>query len=292
MKRKKLLYIFLLLLLPVYIISVLSVSDGRSEDSEFLVAFLDVGQGDSIFIETPSGYQVIVDGGSGSKVLRELRKLMEVNDRYIDMLIATHPDRDHIGGLTDVLKMFDVGSVLMTRIESDTYTYKNFIKAVENNAVENEEAETFFIDNRNVLEFPDGVLLEILAPISGTRGLDNNNGSIVIKVTYKDKSFLLTGDIERATESRLVSIYDDIDKLKSDVLKVSHHGSKSSSIDRFLEEVDAKWFVISAGENNRYGHPHPSVIDRLKKEGGEILHTKDGTHLFEVVEDELVIKVI
>ena len=287
MKKKKLLYIFFLLLLPIYVLSVVYVSDGRSEDSEFLIAFLDVGQGDSIFIETPSGYQIIVDGGSGSKVLRELRKLMKVNDRDIDVLIATHPDRDHIGGLTDVLNMFDVGSILMTSTTSDTYTFKNFLSAVEN-----EDADVLIVDGREVFEFPDGVLLEILSPINGTSGLSKNNASIVIKVTYKDKSFLLTGDIERATESRIVSIYDETDKLKSDVLKVSHHGSKTGSIDRFLQEVDALWFVISAGRNNSYGHPHPSVLDRLKKEGGEILHTKDGTHIFEVIDDQLLTKVI
>ena len=240
------------------------------------VAFLDVGQGDSIFIESPNGNQVLIDGGSNKKVLRELGEIMSFYDRSINVVIATHPDKDHSGGLVPVLENFSVDIVIEPGVESDTKIYQSFEDIIEEKEIKRILARR---DMVVVLDRKNGIYLSILFPNQDVSGWDKNDASIVAKLIYKDTSFLLTGDSPKGIESYLV--YTDGPSLKTDVLKLGHHGSKTSSSEAFLQAANPLYAIISAGADNRYGHPHKEVIDRLEKLNISYLATyEEGTIIF------------
>lgn len=226
------------------------------------VSFLDVGQGDSIFIESPVGTQVIIDGGPDSRVLGELTTEMGIFDKTIDLLVATHPDRDHIAGLVDVLSRYKVSTIVLTTVEGESSEYQMFKDAViSENAtiIEGYEGEVFDLGSGTA----GAVMLTLLFPPKDMIELDTNTSSIVAKLTYGNTSFLLTGDSPRSIESYLVSRYGE--SLHSTVLKVGHHGSRSSSGEDFLDAVAPRVAIIESGKDNPYGHPHKEVIDALKK---------------------------
>jgi competence protein ComEC len=239
------------------------------------VAFLDVGQGDAIFIEAPNGNQMLVDSGPNTKVLRELSKLMPFYDRSIDVVIATHPDADHIGGLIDVFERFDIGMFLEPGVEHDTNAYAALLRAVD------KEASTRFLARRGMsIVLDNGVIIRILFPDRDVAGLDTNDASIVAQLVYGETEFLLTGDSPQKIEEYLTSLYGD--ELESDVLKVGHHGSKTSTSELFLGFASPRIAVISAGAQNRYGHPHEKVLSVLEQFDVETFITsKLGTIVFE-----------
>lgn len=238
------------------------------------VAFLDVGQGDAIFIEAPNGNQMLIDGGRGRAVLEKLSKVMPFYDRSIDVVIATHPDQDHIGGLPNIFRRYDIEYFLESGISHDTAAYATLISLVEQAGVERVFARRGM---RIVLD--EGVFLDILFPDREPTGMKPNDASIVAKLTYGDTSFLLTGDTTKRIERYLASVHGKA--LDIDVLKVAHHGSKTSSDPMLLGFASPSYAVISAGEGNSYGHPHKEVIDSLLKFGAEILETaKRGTIIF------------
>lgn len=250
------------------------------------VAFLDVGQGDSIFIESPNGNQVLIDGGSNKKVLRELGEIMSFYDRSINVVIATHPDKDHSGGLVPVLENFSVDIVIEPGVESDTKIYQSFEDIIEEKEIKRILARR---DMVVVLDRKNGIYLSILFPNQDVSGWDKNDASIVAKLIYKDTSFLLTGDSPKGIESYLV--YTDGPSLKTDVLKLGHHGSKTSSSEAFLQAANPLYAIISAGENNRYGHPHKEVLDRLEKLNISYLATyEEGTITFQSDGKEITLK--
>lgn len=254
------------------------VPHGFSFDSDrgtyLQVHFLDVGQGDAIFIETPSGKQVLIDGGRDGRVLGELSHVMGFFDREIDMVVGTHPDLDHIGGLIDVLKRYKVASILTTenKGESSAADLYNKLKASEGAEVVNaRRGQTFSVG--------DGALLEVLFPDSDPSEMESNTSSIVLKLRYGSSTFLFTGDSPKNIEEYLV--LTEGEHLKSDVLKVGHHGSRTSTSELFLEEVAPTYAVVSAGRDNSYGHPHVEVTDLLFNKRVEMLVTaKEGTVTF------------
>lgn len=228
------------------------------------VHFLDIGQGDSIFIQTPSRRQVLIDGGqSDSPVLENLGNLMPFYDRNIDMVVVTHMDADHIGGLLQVLDRFEVGAVFVSYSNSDGELAQNFFDKVKQKQiplVEVSAGDRFRLDKE--------VYFDVLWPIpSLAKNLSDNEKSVVLKLVYRDDTFLLTGDIEKFAEYRLAQ---NGANLQSDVLKVSHHGSNSSSVKYFLDKVAASIAIIQVGKNP-YGHPHPNVLERLQNTGAQIL---------------------
>lgn len=241
-------------------------------DDTFSIAFLDVGQGDSIFIETPRGVQVLVDAGSGAQVLRQLHRVMPFYDRSIDIVIATHPDKDHIGGLPDVFKRFEVGTYIESSVEDDGGIYHSLQESVKY------EGSRHIVVNSPLSFVVDGVRFDILFPDRVATEIEKNTASLVMQVTYGHHSFLLTGDIPKSIERYLVAKYGT--KLQSDVLKVGHHGSKTSSDALFVQTVAPTYAVISAGDSNWYGHPHAEVIDTLDSFHINISETKKGTILF------------
>lgn len=255
----------------------------EQQTEELLVTFLDVGQGDATLIESPYGTQVLIDGGRGRSVLHELNRALGFFDRSIDVVVATHPDADHIGGLIEVLKRYEVSTILMTENESDTPEYGAFMERVRE-----EGAVVRYVRRGERYDFGVGragsTTLTVLFPDHDPRALESNTSSIVAELEYGVTSFMLTGDSPAAIEAYLVS--KDGESLKSDVLKAGHHGSRTSSSEVFVSAVSPTYVIISAGKDNSYGHPHREVMDRFTAHGiitkntadeGSISVVSDGT---------------
>ena len=264
------------LLVPAAFAASLTWSQALTNDDRLHVMFFDVGQGDAIFIETPGGRQVVVDGGSDPLLMtRLLGERMRFNDRHIDIVAATHPNSDHIGGLAQVLERYDVGAVLERRIEYDSAAYQAWSRAV--NAEMAQGARVIDASAGQVIALDADVRIEVLGPppilLGGTES-DADNASLVLRLVYGEVSILLTGDIFSEAERALLASGTALD---SDVLKVPHHGSDSSSTRDFLSAVSPAAAVISVGEGNSYGHPHANVVERLRE------HVADGM-LFQTAE--------
>lgn len=230
------------------------------------VVFLDVGQGDAIYIETPKGSQILIDGGSTQAVLRELSKVVPFWDRSIDFVIATHPDADHIGGLVDVFEAFQVSYVMDTELKRDTPTAKAYERAVELEGVEK------ITPTRGTRITLDGNVVITVLSQEVVAASNTNEASIVVRLDYGESSFLFTGDATKETERELLSLHRSLD---ADVLKVGHHGSNTSTSSEFVSAVSPNIAVISVGKNNSYGHPAPEVISTLESQNVKILRTDE-----------------
>ena len=220
------------------------------------VNFFDVGQGDAIFIETPAKHQILIDGGPSSVILEKLGNEIPFYDKSIDLIILTHPDRDHLAGLIDVLEKYEVNNILWTGIIKDISEYREWI-----NLLEEEEAEIYIAKSGQKIK-SQKVQLDILFPFENLNGQEFknvNDTSIVARLGFNKTYFLLTGDISKSIERKFLEKEIDID---ANVLKIAHHGSKTSSSQEFLEKVSPQVAVISVGENN-YGHPHSEVLEKL-----------------------------
>ncbi|MGB2580444.1 MAG: ComEC/Rec2 family competence protein [Minisyncoccia bacterium] len=249
------------------------------------VAFLEVGQGDAIYIEAPNGNQMLIDGGpSSGALLRALGSVMPFWDRSIDVVIATHPDQDHVGGLPAVIDRMSVDSVVITENTSDTGAYSAFEKAIAENKSRRilaRAGERIILDN--------GVVLEILFPDRNTTNWESNTSSIIARLSYREESFIFTGDAPESIEKYIVS--KSSGELHSSVLKLGHHGSRTSSSKIFLSAVDPKYAVISAGKDNKYGHPHKEVTDLLGELKIPAVRTyEQGTIIFETNGNDLLVK--
>ena len=239
------------------------------------VAFLDVGQGDAIFIESPTGKQILLDGGPDGSVLSRIGALLPFYDRSIDMLIVSNPDKDHFAGFIDVLKNYQVGNIMEPGTIPNTEIYKIFKEFVR------EEGATSVLARRGMnIDLGGGAYLQILFPDRDVSGLSTNDGSIIAKLVYGGTSFLLPGDTTQNIEKYLIGL--DGSNLDVDVLKLAHHGSKTSSSEALLAVTTPDYAIISAGLHNKYGHPHKEVIERLAKYNIPTLGTyEDGTIIFE-----------
>jgi len=245
-----------------------------SGDGLLTVAFLDVGQGDAIYIETPDGVQVLIDGGPDRGVLTELASVMPLFDRTLDVLVATHSDKDHIGGLVDVLSRYDVLNIVRTENKNDTSVTEIFA------ALGAKETDKLHIASAGQqLQLGASTTLAVLSPLGDPSAWESNASSIVAQLQYGDIAFMLTGDAPIGIEDYLVESYGEL--LQSDVLKLGHHGSKTSSGEAFLKAVLPSYAIVSAGVDNRYGHPHKEVLERVSVVEAEILSTVEkGTIIF------------
>lgn len=222
------------------------------------VAFLDVGQGDSIYIEAPNGATMLVDGGRDDRVLGKLAKVMPYGKKRIDAVIATHPDADHVGGLIPVMDNFQVGAMVYSGKSSNTKTYHDIETRMTK--IPHVLARTGM---QIVLDQAHGVYFDILYPDHDVSGVkETNDASIVGQLVYGNERFMLTGDAPLDIEYHLMETVPK-SKLQSTVLKLGHHGSRTSSSEAWLETIHPEYAIVSAGKNNRYGHPHKEVIDRL-----------------------------
>lgn len=222
------------------------------------VYFLDIGQGDAIYIRTPAGHDMLIDGGPSSVVLRRLAEVMPFYDKSIDVVIETHPDADHIGGLPSVFERYEVGRFIEPGIES-----KNAIDDEIRRLLKVEGISSELGRRGTRINFGDGSYFDILHPIGDVSNLkDTNSASIVGKLSYGSTSVMLTGDAPKSTEDQLVRL--DGEKLYSTILKAGHHGSKTSSGEEFVRLVDPEYAIISSGKNNRYHHPNSETLETFR----------------------------
>jgi competence protein ComEC len=232
------------------------------------VTFLNIGQGDAILIETPDGVQALVDGGPDATVLAELAAALPWFDRTLDLVIGTHPDKDHIGGLVDVLQRYRVDTIITTENTGETVTASEY-----RNSLKQEGAAVVIARTGQVYQLGASTTVVIFSPASDPSMLESNTASVVAQVRYGEIEFMLTGDAPASIERYLVDTYGE--QLASDVLKLGHHGSKSSSADEFLAAVKPKFAVVSAGKNNTYGHPALETVARVKDHNIPIISTID-----------------
>lgn len=267
----------LLCLLTFVLAGLWFVEEGVISGSEahLMVRFLDVGQGDAIHIMTPDGYEALIDGGASAAVLRELVSGRSFFDRHIDLVVATHPDADHIGGLVDVLERFEVATVLETSNQNDTPVADRFMAAVAAEGAKRIDATA-----GQVISLGASTTVRVLAPMGDETNWPSNAASIVIQLVYGETSFLLTGDVPSATERYLVEQAGQ--SLASTVLKLGHHGSDTSSDPLFLDQVAPQFAVVSAAAESPYGHPHPAVVARVRERGIPLVSTAEaGTLVFQ-----------
>jgi competence protein ComEC len=258
--------VILSLLLALNILAWIVVFD-LSKIQPLEVVFFDVGQGDSIFIETPKKQQILIDGGPGSAILEKLGTEMPFYDNTLDLIILTHPEKDHLAGLLEVLKRYKVENILWTGIIRDTAEWKLWERKIL------EKKASIKIAQAGQKIFAAKAVLEILYPFENLAGQefeDSNETSIVSRLVFGENSFLFTGDIRKSEEKALLEQRANLD---SDVLKVAHHGSKTSNSKEFIEKVSPEIAVISLGKENSYGHPHQEVLDILEDYGIKVLRT-------------------
>jgi competence protein ComEC len=274
-KENKILIVFIFLLVGVNIF--IWTFSPKTSSGFLTVSFLDVGQGDSVFIEAPNGNQLLIDGGRNDFVVSELSGALDFGDKIIDVVLSTHPDGDHIGGLPEIFDRFDILNYVDNGAKGDTGTYISLSDRVLSESSRYIKAERGL---SIVLDKEKNIYFQVLAPDKNFTFSDTNDMSVVGKLVYGESSFMLTGDASKAVENILV--YSDPDLLDSDILKAGHHGSKTSSGLLFLEKVSPEISIISASQDNTYGHPHVSVLENIKKVNSEILETsKEGTITFQ-----------
>ena len=244
------------------------------DEGELRVSFIDVGQGDSEFIELPNGETLLIDAGTNETGADVVNYIESLGYSSIDYVVGTHPHEDHIGGLDDVIRTFDVENVYMPKVTADTKTFEDVLDAVDEKGltINTAKAGVTLVDG-------DGLSVKMLAPVLDE--YDNTNDySAVIRIVYDDTSFIFMGDAEQYAEDLITG---DVD---SDVLKVGHHGSSTSTGEAFLERVSPSYAVISCGFDNSYGHPHTETIEKLggipvfrTDEMGTIVATSDGSEI-------------
>lgn len=268
MKKKLFLFSFVLLI-SINAGVWYEVFFGQPKDT-LEISFLNIGQGDAIYIEAPNGYQVLVDGGPDESLLSELSRVMPFLDRSIDMLIVTNPDKDHMAGFIPVLQRFEIE----TFVESGTKNTTETFKTLEDLKVK--EGATLVTARRGmkfVLDEERKIYLEVLFPDRDVSGVSRNDGSIVAKLVYGETSVMLQGDSPASVENYLISLDGEKNFLDSDILKVGHHGSRTSTSENYIKEVTPLFAVISLGADNSYGHPHKEVLETLQKENVKVLRT-------------------
>lgn len=269
-KRRILLSIILSATVTVFSAGYIFWSEYKSR-GEFAIYFFDVGQGDAALIRAPNGDDVLVDGGPNKKIVSKLGRVLPFYDRTIEIVILTHPHADHLAGLISVLEQYKVERVIISGADHDTALYKKWLNVLKEKGITPEilsAGETIVLGETK---------MEILAPWEDWRGRKEakdrvqdggglNDASIILKACFKIRCALFMGDASSAIEEGLIAREAD---LKSDLLKVGHHGSKYSTSEEFLRAVAPQAAVISSGKNN-YGHPSPLILNRLKRLGVQI----------------------
>ena len=246
------------------LISVNTVKSTKPSETEKLsIYYLDVGQGDCELI-VDEDTVMLIDAGNNEDGPLLVNYLQGLGITKIDYVVATHPHEDHIGGLDDIINSFEIGNVYMPQVITTTQTYQDLIEAIRNKGLKVnkiEIGEHFTLRNA----------IATVIYVDNEQNEELNNNSIIINLAYGEKNFLFTGDTQSEVESKI--IWDHVD-----VLKVAHHGSKSSTSEKFLSAVKPEIAIISCGKNNDYGYPHKDVLDRLGKQNVQIYRTDtDGT---------------
>ena len=240
------------------------------------ISYLDVGQGDAAYIRV-NEIDILIDAGPKSDADKLMKQLEEKNIDDFEIVIATHPHEDHIGGMTRVFERYDVESFYMPKVTNTTKTFENMMKAVSNEGL---KAKT--IKEGTSFDLGEGTKFIAYSPMKDSYD-DFNDYSPIMKLTYGNKSFIFTGDAEKAVEEEVVKKYST--ELNADVIKFGHHGSSTSSTKDFIEAISPQYGIISCGVDNSYGHPHREIVDIINTMGieayrtdtqGQITITSDG----------------
>ncbi|OGZ44965.1 MAG: hypothetical protein A3C84_01310 [Candidatus Ryanbacteria bacterium RIFCSPHIGHO2_02_FULL_48_12] len=237
------------------------------------IYFFDVGQGDSALVTSPDGTQILIDGGPDDTVLRRLGEVMPFYDRSLDAIILTHPHADHVNGLVKVLERYEVGMVIDSGAVYATGAYKEWERRIRDKHI----PHVIAVSGQRMIAGGD-LRVDMIAPLESFEGASRKNvhdGMVVVELAYGETSVLFTGDMEDDLERKL--LYFGV-LPNTDILKVGHHGSKTSSAESFLKAVSPEAAVISSGQKNRYGHPHEDVLVRLEQLGISLHRTdEEGT---------------
>lgn len=236
-------------------------SAAPNSESKLIVHFLDVGQGDAIFIELPNGKTMLVDAGENYHGQGIIDYVQTIGYHKLDYVVATHPHEDHIGSMPYIVRNFEIGSIYMPDVTANTATFESLLKAIKAKGLRVKNGRT------GVHIIKDGELTaDIIAPDKPDES-NLNNSSIVLLLTFGNVSYLLTGDAET---KELNAIRAD---MHATVLKAGHHGSKTSTTQTLLKKISPSVTVISCGKNNDYGHPHAEVLKMLKSVNSSVYRT-------------------
>ncbi len=255
--------LLLILLSAFFLLLLFFYQTATITDKRLHIVFCDVGQGDAIYIRTPSSVDILVDGGRDSRVLDCLANNMPFWDRKIELVFATHPDADHIAGLNYVLESYEVGNFYSSHAEKDTKVYQALRSLIAKNNIAYRE---IYVGSKFTLE--DGVTIETFWPTKDFSAKDINDYSLVQYLKYGQFDLLLTGDV-----SSYILDTIDLSRVSFEVFKLPHHGSKTGIDESTFERINADLGIISAGKNNSYHHPHESVLSILKKNSIKYLRT-------------------
>lgn len=256
-------------------------------DGSLIVHYLDVGQGDSEFIELPNGECMLIDASTSEYEEEIAETISTLGYSKIDYVVATHSHADHIGGMAYVIDSFAVGDVYMPRASSNSKTFERLLNTISDKGLQINTAKA----GKNIYSSSE-MQIDFLAPVEDKYD-ETNDYSAVVKISYGKNSFIFTGDAEEAAEQDMMTL--DYSALDCDVLKVGHHGSNSSSSMDFLDAVTPEYAVISCGKGNSYGHPHEEPLKRLAKIGAKVYRTDtegtvtiscDGNDGFEVITEK------
>ena len=262
-------YSLLVFVLILFVINIFLFNlDFKSSFGKGLtIAMLNVGQGDAIFIESPTGTQIMFDGGPARSVLGPLARVMSPFDKSIDAILITNPDADHISGFLDILKNYKVGKVFDSGTISDSKIYQNLKAEIKRQNIPEISAKKGMR-----LDIGGGATIDILFPDRDVSTWGPNDGSLVARLSYRKTSLMLTGDATTKTEAIILKENSSA-QLQSTILKVGHHGSRTSSSFLFVQAVDPTDAIISDGKDNKYGHPHNEILETLASFGAKIFRT-------------------
>lgn len=232
----------------------------KVENNLIKIHYIDVGQGDSIFIELPNKKTMLIDAGESSKGKIVSSYISNLGYYKIDYIVGTHPHTDHIGGLAHIINSFDIGNIYMPKAVSTSKTYENLLNTISQKGLKITTARA----GVNIVS-ESNLNINIVAP--NREYSDLNNSSTVVKITYGNRKFLFMGDAETKSENDIIS------DVSADVIKVGHHGSDTSSGQSFVNKVNPKYAIIMVGNNNQYNHPYQIIIDRWINSGAKVYRT-------------------
>lgn len=270
--QKRLELFFGVLIFAAFIVWIAAFNNGSADNQNTKVYFLDVGQGDSEYIKIPSGEDILIDGGPDDKVLQELGKVMSFGDRKIDLVVLTHPHADHLTGLVDVLNRYEIGEVWESGVEYPSKTYDAWKSEIKNKNIPDK-----FVSAGNEKSFNNGqIKFKVLYPLSSLKNktIDNvNNASVITRLDDNKFSVVFLGDAETQVQKQI-----SWKMQKTTVLKTGHHGSRNGTVEEMLKIIRPAVAIISAGKDNKYGHPHAETLNLLKSYAVQIYRTdQNGT---------------
>ncbi len=264
MKARWRLYILIFLAMSVGLVWYIAIS-ARPHDLRFVM--LNIGQGDALYIESPTGAQIIVDGGPGDALLGQVGAVVPIFDRSIDMLINTNPDRDHFEGFLPLLDRYAVNAFVETGSDAES---NPLWRELEQKLSAQHISRTVARKGQHI-DIGGGAYIDIIFPDRDVKSFSHNDASIIARLTYGSTSVLLTGDTTQKMEKYVVGM--DPSSLTADILKIAHHGSKTSTSEELVQATKPLVAVISAGLDNQFGHPHQETLDTLEKYGVPYLVT-------------------